>query len=171
MMFRKNIAVGAAGTVLAFAAATQAFGATVAIDKRIILAEHNRYRTQVGVPPLTWSNSLADGAQRWADTMALLDKLQHSRTEGVGENLAYWSGTNASLANLIGLWGQERRYFVPGTFPQVSRDGNWLSVGHYTQMVWRNTTQVGCGMGNNGRTDFLVCWYSPQGNYIGQVPY
>jgi hypothetical protein len=38
-------------------------------------------------------------------------------------------------------------------------------------MVWRNTTQVGCGIGNNGRTDFLVCWYSPQGNYVGQVPY
>jgi hypothetical protein len=171
MVFCKSIAASLAGAGLALAAITHAVGGTLVIDKALILAEHNKYRAQAGVPPLTWSSRLAIGAQRWADTMALLDRLQHSRTSGVGENLAYWSGTNASLGNLIGLWGQERRLFVPGTFPQNSRDGNWLSVGHYTQMVWRNTTQVGCGIGNHGRTDFLVCWYSPQGNYIGQVPY
>lgn len=143
----------------------------LAIDKDVILAEHNKYRAEVGVPPLTWSDSLAQGAQRWADTMALIDKMQHSQTPRVGENLAYWSGHHPSLENMIGIWEQEKQLFKPGVFPDVSQDGSWHSVGHYTQMVWRNTTQVGCGIGNNGRTDFLVCWYSPQGNYIGQVPY
>ena len=97
--------------------------------------------------------------------------MQHSRTAGVGENLAFWRGTHTSLSSMIGLWGQEKQQFKEGTFPDVSRDGNWFSVGHYTQMVWRATTEVGCGIGNNGQTDFLVCWYSPQGNYIGRVPY
>jgi hypothetical protein len=149
-----------------------AAGAPVKINKSLILAEHNKYRAKVRVPPLVWSGSLAKGAQRWADTIAALDRMQHSGTSGVGENLAYWSGPNASpLRTMIGLWEREKDYFRAGTFPGVSSTGNWLSVAHYTQMVWRRTKQVGCGIGNNGRSDFLVCWYSPRGNYIGQVPY
>jgi uncharacterized protein YkwD len=158
-----------AGTVLL--SAGSALAAPLAVDKNIILAEHNRYRAAVGVPPLTWSDKLAEGAQRWANTLAALDQMKHSGTSGVGENLAYFSESRASLAGMISLWENEKAYFQQGTFPQVSTDGNWLSVAHYTQMVWRRTTQVGCGIGNNGKKDFLVCWYSPQGNFMGQVPY
>jgi hypothetical protein len=145
--------------------------APLTVDKALVLAEHNRYRAEVGVPPLTWSDKLANGAQRWADTLAALDQMKHSLTSGVGENLAYFSESRASLTGMIGLWEKEKAYFQQGTFPGVSRDGNWLSVAHYTQMIWRRTTQVGCGIGNNGKKDFLVCWYSPQGNFTGQVPY
>jgi hypothetical protein len=170
-MFRKSLAVAAIAAVV-ICSVSAAAAAPVKINKSVILAEHNRYRAKVGVPPLVWSNRLARGAQQWADTMAALDRMQHSHTVGVGENLAYWSGPNASpLRTMIGLWEREAYYFRPGTFPAVSSTGNWLSVAHYTQMVWRRTKQVGCGIGNNGRNDFLVCWYSPQGNYIGQVPY
>jgi hypothetical protein len=38
-----------------------------------------------------------------------------------------------------------------------SSDGNWVSVAHCTQIVRRSTTQVGCGIGSNGKIDFLVC--------------
>jgi hypothetical protein len=169
-MFSMNLPA----TVLAAVAvcSVSAIAMPVKINKTMILAEHNRYRAKVGVPPLIWSDSLAKGAQRWADTIAALDRMQHSGTWGVGENLAYWSGPNASpLRTMIGLWEREKAYFRPGTFPSVSTNGNWLSVAHYTQMVWRRTKKVGCGIGNNGRTDFLVCWYSPRGNYLGEVPY
>ena len=167
MLKRVLAAIFAAGAILP----SLANAAPLPLDKALILAEHNKYRANVGVPPLTWSGKLARGAQRWADTIAALDRMQHSGTAGVGENLAIWTGRNASLSTMIGLWEQEKQAFQHGTFPNVSRTGNWLSVAHYTQMVWRTTTQVGCGIGNNGRTDFLVCWYSPQGNYVGQVPY
>jgi hypothetical protein len=165
--------ISAAAALAAVAVCSMSAIATpVKINKSVILAEHNKYRAKVGVPPLVWSDSLAKGAQRWADTMAALDRMQHSGVASVGENLAYWSGPNASpLRTMIGLWEREAYYYRPGTFPRVSSTGNWLSVSHYTQMVWRRTKQVGCGIGNNGKSDFLVCWYSPQGNYIGQVPY
>ncbi len=168
-MFSKSLAAAALAAVAVCSPFASA--APVKINKSLILAEHNRYRARVGVAPLTWSDRLAKGAQRWAATIAALDQMRHSGTAGVGENLAYWSGTNASLRTMIGLWEREESYFRPGTFPSVSRTGNWLSVAHYTQMVWRGTKKVGCGLGNNGSTDFLVCWYSPRGNYIGQVPY
>ena len=54
------------------------------------------------------------------------------------------SGTR-SLTQLVGLWGSERAYFMNGDFPAISTTGNWMKVGHYSQMVWRATTEVGCG--------------------------
>jgi pathogenesis-related protein 1 len=52
--------------------------------------------------------------------------------------------------------------------------------GHYTQMVWKNTKEVGCATatvsgksssGLSGVVVYLVCRYSPPGNIVGQKPY
>ena len=74
-----------------------------------------------------------------------------------------------SLTQMVDSWGQEERYFQNGTFPDVSNTGNWFDVGHYSQMVWRGTTRVGCA-GVTGSDGYyrLVCRYSPPGNVIGQ---
>ncbi|MGA7936705.1 MAG: CAP domain-containing protein [Kovacikia sp.] len=135
-----------------------------------ILKAHNRYRAEVGVPALTWSNTLASHAQEWANHLASLGGvLQHSSGSGEGENL--WGGTSGqySYTQMIESFGNEKRYFVRGTFPNVSSTGNWADVGHYTQMVWRNTTQVGCAIARANGKDVLVCRYSPPGNYGGQI--
>jgi hypothetical protein len=72
---------------------------------------------------------------------------------------------------LVDIWEQEKAKYVSGTFPNVSSDRNWQSVGNYTQMIWRKTTQVGCGIANSGNGNYLVCWYSPRGNTAGQAVY
>ena len=41
---------------------------------------------------------------------------------------------------------------------------------HYTQVVWRNTTEVGGGLARGGSNNILVCQYNPAGNVIGQPP-
>ena len=145
-----------------------------------ILAAHNRYRAAVGVPALQWSDSLAAGAQQWADYLALTGRLQHSDrrrrhpaggTPGVGENLAAdWHGLY-SVTQLVNMWGDENRYFVRGIFPNVSSTGNWEDVAHYTQVVWRNTTQVGCGVARRNGNIVMVCRYSPLGNVDGRSVY
>jgi len=145
--------------------------AALPIDRTEILAAHNTYRAEVGDRPLRWSEDLARGAQLWAEEIAALDQMRHSGTSGVGENLAMWSGTRPTLTQLIRLWGNEKSEYRPGTFPDVSTTGQWRSVAHYTQMVWRRTTHVGCGAARKGGTVYLVCWYSPQGNFVGQIPY
>jgi hypothetical protein len=52
--------------------------------------------------------------------------------------------------------------------------------GHYTQVVWRNSTKVGCGIktctsnspfGGSGTWYIVVCNYSPPGNFSNQKPY
>jgi uncharacterized protein YkwD len=142
-------------------------------DSRVdgILAAHNKYRAEVGVPPLRWSNSLANSAQQWANYLAATGKFEHSNNRnGCGENLAKGSA-GYSLTNLVDLWGKEKQNFIYGAFPNVSATGNWQDVGHYTQVVWRNTTEVGGGIASGGRNVILVCQYNPPGNYSGQRPY
>ena len=41
----------------------------------------------------------------------------------------------------------------------------------YTQMVWRDTTALGCGEAICDKTLIVACNYDPPGNYIGRRPY
>ncbi len=141
-----------------------------------ILKIHNNERTAVGVPPLTWSNLLAQGAQAWADHLAtVVHMLLHSGLPG--ENLAGGSVGFFSPAQLIdATWVKEKANFIaPCTFQALtvgdpcSRTGNWRDIGHYTQMVWRHTTDIGCGWASDSNSAYLVCRYSPPGNIIGQA--
>ena len=87
-----------------------------------------------------------------------------------GENL--WMGTRGAFtyAEMLQDWIAERRHFRPGRFPAVSRTGRPADVAHYTQMIWSRTTRVGCALAANRRNEYLVCRYSPAGNYLGQDP-
>jgi len=137
-----------------------------------ILASHNRERAAVGAPPLSWDPGLAASAASYAPTLASIGRLVHSPREirpGQRENLAMaWSGTT-SPEQLVGLWAEEKRLFRPGVFPAVSRTGNWADIAHYTQMIWKGTTHVGCALhpAPSGWA-YLVCRYSPPGNADGK---
>ena len=142
-----------------------------AIDISELLTAQNKYRADLGLLPLRWSDSLAQSAQQWANQLAQLDLMKHSGTDGVGENLAMWRSGKASLTKLVDLWGAEKQYFVHADFPSVTATGDWEKVGHYTQLVWKDTTDVGCGLATGGGNDFLVCQYSPRGNIFGEKVY
>jgi uncharacterized protein YkwD len=141
-----------------------------------LLTAHNQYRAAVGATSLTWSPALATTAQAWADQLAAnggsLNHSDRSQRNGAGENLAAGGPPDAySLTDLVNLWGAEQQYFISGLpFPAVSITGNWADVGHYTQMIWRNTTELGCGVAIGGGQEVLVCHYNPPGNVTGQQP-
>ena len=138
-------------------------------QKGELLAAQTRDRAALGVTPLVWSDRLATTAHGWAEHLAHhVGAMVHSGTVGSGENIAMWTAGRASLTHLVSLWGDERKHFIDAPFPNVSRTGNWRDVGHYTQIVWRNTKEVGCGLAAGGGRDFLVCQYYPQGNVTGQ---
>lgn len=139
-----------------------------------LLTEHNRARDEAGVPRLRWSVKLAGDAQGWAETLAREGWMRHSsqsEANGAGENL--WMGSAGYYAPeaMIGSFVAEKRNFQLGAFPRVSRTGRWEDVGHYTQIVWRDTREVGCAVARNGSDDFLVCRYWPAGNWMGERPF
>lgn len=154
-----------------------AAAASVAPNSNIparILALHNRERAAVGAPPLAWDPALAAAAATYGPTLAGLGRLVHSpraTRPGQRENLAMGSAGYYGVEDLVGFWVEEKRHFYPGLFPYVSRTGQWQDVAHYTQMIWKGTTNVGCALHQAGGRNYLICRYSPPGNADGrQVP-
>lgn len=138
-----------------------------------MIAAHNRARAQYGVAPLAWDEGLARDARAYAQILARSGRFEHDRRLGPrlpqGENL--WMGTRTaySYAQMIGQLIDERRFYRPGRFPNVSRTGEWSHVAHYTQIIWPASQRVGCATAFNRNHDYLVCRYSPAGNIVGTV--
>jgi hypothetical protein len=140
-------------------------------DSARLLVSHNRERAIWGVAPLAWDQALVAEADRYATYMAQSGHWGHSNRAtrpGQGENL--WMGTRGAFSpeQMVNGWLSERRLYRAGVFPHVSRSGNWAEVGHYTQLIWRTTTKVGCAIRSSRSNDYLVCRYSPTGNIQGR---
>lgn len=136
-----------------------------------LLEAHNLERDNARLPRLSWSNRLAQDAQEWAVHLSRKGTLQHAdgeRRRHMGENLWMGAAGYYSAEDMIGGFLAERSKFRPGTFPQVSVSGNWSDVGHYTQIIWPRTTEVGCAVAKGAVNDFLVCRYNPPGNTVGE---
>ena len=171
----------AIGLLAGVASAAQASAATYpawahvrlapdALAQRLVAA-HNAVRASAGTRPLAWDAALAAGAQSYAQLLAATRTFQHSGRKarpGIGENL--WMGTSGAFSpeQMVGNWASEKQWFRPGIFPNVSRTGNWEQIGHYSQIIWRTTTRVGCGLARGSGRDVLVCRYSPAGNIDGR---
>lgn len=139
--------------------------------KQDLLSGHNSERKQIGLPPLVWSDKLAFEAYQWAKQLAADGRMQHSSSRkrgGAGENL--WAGTIGyyRMSDAMRAFLSEKRDFKSGIFPDVSRSGKWQNVGHYSQIIWPETQEVGCALARGQTYDFLVCRYWPAGNIIGQ---
>jgi len=137
-----------------------------------LLSAQNRERTAVGIEPLQWDASLAGDAQYWADHLAATSQFQHAAgylRDGAGENL--WAGTKGAYSadEMVDAWAREKKDFKPG--PLTNDPATLHAIGHYTQIVWRTSYAVGCGIARGRSMDYLVCRYRNAGNVIGQAPY
>jgi Cysteine-rich secretory protein family len=152
---------------------TGSLGPRVNFDARVLAAQ-NRERAQMSVPALQWDDKLAAGAAQWAGHLSRTGRFEHSPDlPGApieGENI--WGGTPGYYQpeSMVRLWVAEKKNFQPGVFPANSRSGAVEDVSHYTQLVWRSTTRVGCAVSAAGREEILVCRYSSPGNVIGGTP-
>ncbi len=137
---------------------------------------HNAERALAGVPPLTWDPALAAIASAWVmrcvDTAAPIGLVDHNPTRGqgypesVGENI-YGSSGQASGTAAVQLWVAEK-----ASYNYQANTCNGV-CGHYTQVVWRTTTKVGCALHTCPGLQYgstVVCNYAPAGNSGGR-PY
>ena len=182
-------------------------GTTTLIERCAILKAHNDARAEVGVTrKLTWNTTLADNSYEyaknciWGHSKYNTTPYTYNGTQ-VGENLAFVGPNAATVADLVTPsqavidlyqqygyefegWVTEKNYY--------NYAGNSCAsgkqCGHYTQVVWSTTTEVGCGYHYCGSTTLgadptfpagtqapgagiiFVCQYAPPGNN-GQKPY
>ncbi len=178
--------------------------------KHATLDTHNLYRQQHNVTDLKWNDTLAEIATEWAERCVFEHSVRitnhpyhHETTEIKGQtqkrgekaNTTQGGETGENLSSgypnateSIRVWGEERDLYdfgdsEPQDDPQKdSGSGFSEEAGHFTQLVWKETTSVGCGRahcgggkeenGGDGEEDkapgwFVVCEYWPYGNVQG----
>ncbi|XP_078358051.1 Golgi-associated plant pathogenesis-related protein 1-like isoform X2 [Oculina patagonica] len=128
---------------------------------------HNVFRIKHQAGPVTWDNNLAKGAEDWAKYLANNNLFQHAPNRNAGENL-YMSSyrpqepcTSATKA----FYGEVKYY-------DFNKPGYSSSTGHFTQVVWKNTKQIGAAQATrrDGRQVVVIRYYPP-GNYIGATSF
>ncbi|WP_375768714.1 CAP domain-containing protein [Archangium gephyra] len=174
------LSVGAAGLGTSEAATKPAASANASLASEMVAA-HNAARTKAkptpspALPPLTWSPEAAKVAQAYVKQC----QFEHNKNRGkFGENLAAAAPPGSKTnAQVVEDWASEAADYSYAT----NKCAPGKVCGHYTQVVWRNTTQVGCAtaictknspFGSQFPTwQLWVCNYTPPGNYVGQKPY
>jgi uncharacterized protein YkwD len=141
-----------------------------------IVNYHNQKRKEVGTGPVTWSPKLAQFAQGRADTIARTKNFAHlpQGQNPYGENLAQ-GGSSGGVSGFTVVSACDGWYAEKAKIPKGSRVMTTAlfnrGVGHYTQMIWKDSTEIGAGIAPFQRNGFamtvVVCCYNPPGNFIG----
>lgn len=123
---------------------------------------------------MTWSADLAAGAQTWA-TGCKKDangNYAHSSNQlGYGENLYAW--TNGTSRMAVNWWYDEIRNYDwndPIAAYKRGLTDSTKAVGHFTQVVWKASTKLGCGVHPCDGYNYFVCRYQDQGNFNATDP-
>lgn len=184
---KRNQLIGVSFAGLAIAISSGAFNYGKAVEQSTIdlptlhsstLSQHNDYRALHHAPALTSSNSLERSAQDWANQLASTGAFEHSGASGVGENLYASYTTQSSIATNTLATGAVQAWYEEVENYNYENPGFSSATGHFTQVVWQGTTQLGCGAAQgtktiNGRrynAFYVVCHYAAPGNVLGQFP-
>jgi uncharacterized protein YkwD len=132
------------------------------------LQAHNEKRKLHRVSDLKRNSALDEIAQNYAEKLAQANSLNHSSNsfdgKRLGENLYMQGGRAMSGFLPVDSWYGEAynyKYDNPRNSSGV--------VGHFTQLVWKGSNElgVGCAKARDG-SFYVVCNYSPAGNWVGE---
>ena len=148
-------------------------GTPLSFNLNCFLKSHNDKRCLHGSSPLDWDEKLSKQSQEYAEKC----EWKHSGMDGVGENLAMYASSsksallrdNPAKTSMEGWYDRELPKY------DFNNPGFASATGHFTQVVWKSTTKVGCGVAlcpagsvSRYQSVYTVCQYSPQGNYLRQ---
>lgn len=131
------------------------------------LEVHNEYRREHGVPPLTLNKEICKVSQKWAEELAKKDAMSYSLNSEYGENIysgiSHDPNVTITARDCVDKWYGQINDFSFGREPEV------LTSGLFTQIVWKNTKElgIGCAKSKTGKL-YVVANYFPPGNFSGQ---
>uniref|UniRef100_A0A0R3RLB0 SCP domain-containing protein n=1 Tax=Elaeophora elaphi TaxID=1147741 RepID=A0A0R3RLB0_9BILA len=138
--------------------------------QRECLDAHNTVRAQYGCQPLVWSQELCDLAHSWAVKLAERGRILFPELQGIGENIRLTVVDEQthlpSGAEITEIWAREAEDFDferPRWNPKTQ---------HFTQIVWKETTEMGIARQWNTSTNCVatVAMYRPSGEFQLNVP-
>lgn len=155
-----------------------------------ILAAQNQVRAETaeGLPPFEWSEDLEGIAAEWAANCRFMHR-SNARELDVGENLyANWPAGSTDGQGVVDSWAYDEmpNYNYQANSCEPPPGAQNPQCGHYTQIVWRDTTQVGCAKSSECPAstfpfedprlspmewELWVCNYRPPGNDPRRRPY
>jgi hypothetical protein len=112
---------------------------------------------------------MAREAQKYAEKLARSGTLKHSsksERDDMGENLAMFSGDyDNSGQRASDMWYEEVKDY------NFSRKGYQGGSGHFTQLVWKGSKELGMGRAKtpDGRCTYVVARYRPAGNVVNYM--
>lgn len=145
------------------------------------LSKHNIDRAQHHSPDLTLSDSLNENAQAWAEHLASNpnEGLQHSSSSernNAGENLFVIYAKDGSIDATTLAKVAVKSWYNEGSSYDYNNPQSNLEAGHFTQLVWKSSNELGCGaaessvmnQAGNYKAFYVVCHYAPPGNVLGE---
>lgn len=147
---------------------------------RDYLAAGKETRSKGGAMPqaanmgaVTWNKQIAEVAQRWARQCNYgHDHCRNIPGMLVGQNVAMTGTSGKAKLNISGIaWMWYNKEVSEYSSSAVDKFAFSMSTGHFTQWIWGNTYQIGCGYtgypAGSYHDYFLVCNYGPAGNVMG----
>ena len=129
------------------------------------LEAHNKYREKHHSPPLVLNKELCKIASDYAQKLLQNNAISYSfgkfKGNDMGENIFMCQGSEATGEMATNDWYNEvKNYNFKKDFQK--------DTGHFTQIIWKDTKEVGFGVANRGNTYYVVANYYPPGNFLGQ---
>lgn len=124
------------------------------VEQQTYLVFHNLKRCWHNVGSVTWNQALADSAKAHAARCTYAKDENFSLGESVG------IGNDQIKA--LDDWYMEFLKFPFGK-PNGTQDSQ-----RFSQMVWKSTTEIGCGSFQCPRGKYFVCRYADKGNIVGE---
>lgn len=133
----------------------------------LLLERHNFWRSEVGVTDIKYSNELAEVANSWAIEIKKQGCVFKRSENAYGENMFKGTVGETTIGDAVDSWGAEKQYY---DIKKNKCESDEI-CGHYTQIVWKNTTDIGCAKTICDGSVIWICNYNPPGNYVGQKPF
>ena len=131
---------------------------------------------------MTWNRDIANGARTWSQFLlqnqSLLHEVNVLNSQNLGENLGFVLSSPAQpicsnssesscvrCSQVVTEWYNEISNYNFDTGTAINSSQPWL---HFTQVVWRGSTELGVGVASGNGSHYVVARYKPRGNEDGK---